>query len=162
MPAFSPNRTSARLLVDYAAAHWSDPADADKLAMVEDLYIKARSYALINKAAFAAALVFGLAVLIWPSVAVITADSPYAKALFQSAVVQTTVTGVAALAYALYSHYKRQQLAAENLMRYVLFSGDSVPAMVARVSGQLVGVDAGFDFGAGLAKGAGGKPAAGG
>ena len=151
MASPSPNRTSARLLLDYAATRWPEAADADRLAMMSDLYIKARSYALLNKAAFVTALVFGLAVLIWPSVAVVTADSPYAKALFQSAVVQTTVTGVAALAYALYAHYKRQQLAAENLMRYVLFSGDAVPAIVDRVSRQLLSVDTGFNFGDELA-----------
>jgi len=61
--------------------------------------------------------------------------------------VQTTITGVAALAYGIYSHYKRQQLAVENLMRYVLFSGDPVPTMFERVSRQLMRVDAGFNFG---------------
>ncbi len=137
------------MLADYAAAFWQVASGAERLGMIEDLYIKARSNALINKTAFFFALGFGLAVLVWPSNAVITADSPYAKALFQSAIVQTTITGVAALAYAVYSHYKRQQLAVENLMRYVLFSGDPVPAMVDRTTRALVGVD-GFDFGEGI------------
>ncbi len=133
------------MLLDYGQTRWA--ADGDRVAMLTDLYIKAWSYGLLNKIAFVAALGFGLAVLVWPSVAVITADTPYAKALFQSAIVQTTVTGVAALAYAVYAHYKRQQLAAENLMRYVLFSDDTVPRLYERVSRALSRVDAGFEFG---------------
>ncbi len=144
---FSPNKTSARMLVDYAHKRWHATADADRLAMICDLFIKARSYGLLNKVAFFVALMFGLAVLIWPSVAVITGDIGYSREFFKSAIVQTTVTGVAALAYGIYSHYKRQQLAVENLMRYVLFSGDPVPTMFERVSRQLMRVDAGFNFG---------------
>ncbi len=115
--------------------------DADRL------YIKAWSYALLNKIAFVFALVFGLAVLICPLVASLTARYPYVKAVFETAIVQTTVTGIAALAYAVYAHYKRQQLAAENLMRYVLFSNDPAPRLYERVSRALSRVDAGFEFG---------------
>lgn len=146
MALFSGNQTSARLLLDYGRKRWKADAGADHLALLSDLYIKARSYALINKVAFVFALVAGLAVLIWPSVAVITTDFGFKRALFESAVVQTTITAVAALAFAIYGHYKRQQVSVENLMRYVLFSGDPVPALFDRISRQLSRVDTGFNF----------------
>lgn len=146
MTGFSANQTSASLLLDYGRKRWAADADADHLALLSDLYIKARSYALINKIAFVFALIIGIAVLIWPSVAVITTDFGYKRALFESAVVQTTITAFAALAFAIYGHYKRQQLATENLMRYVLFSGDPLPLLFDRVSRQLSEVDSGFNF----------------
>jgi hypothetical protein len=146
MTGFSANQTSASLLLDYGRKRWAADADADHLALLGDLYIKARSYALINKIAFGFALISGMAVLVWPSVAVITTDFGYKRALFESAVVQTTITAIAALAFAIYGHYKRQQLATENLMRYVLFSGDPLPLLFDRVSRQLSTVDSGFNF----------------
>ena len=147
MAMFSANQTSASMLLEYGRKRWKDDAAADHLALLSDLYIKARSYALFNKIAFAFALVTGLAVLVWPSVAVITTDFGFKRALFESAVVQTTITAVAALAFAIYGHYKRQQVSAENLMRYVLFSGDPLPVLFERISRQMSRIDTGFNFG---------------
>lgn len=146
MPRLSTSQTSARLLLEYGSKRWKTEAGADHLALLTDLYIKAWSYALINKVAFVFALIAGLAVLVWPSVAVITTDFGFKRALFESAVVQTTITAVAALAFAIYGHYKRQQMSVENLMRYVLFSGDPLPALFDRISRQLSRIDTGFNF----------------
>ncbi len=156
MAMLATNQTSASMLLEYGRKRWNEDAGADHLALLSDLYIKAWSYALFNKIAFVFALVTGLAVLIWPSVAVITTDFGYKRALFESAVVQTTITAVAALAFAIYSHYKRQQGSAENLMRYVLFSGDPLPVLFERISRQLSRIDTGFNFSDELAK----RPAA--
>ena len=40
--------------------------------MLYDMYIKARSYALINKIAFWLAILAGIMVLVWPSIAIIS------------------------------------------------------------------------------------------
>lgn len=54
---FTPNKTSARLLVDFAAKHWAH-SDIEALRlrylMLYDLFIKARSYAILNKVFFLA------------------------------------------------------------------------------------------------------------
>lgn len=156
MPLISANQTSASMLLEYGRKRWTGEAGADHLALLSDLYIKARSYALINKVAFVFALMAGIAVLVWPSVAVITTDFGFKRALFESAVVQTTITAIAALAFAIYGHYKRQQMSIENLMRYVLFSGDPLPALFDRISRQLSRIDTGFNFAEDFSK----KPAA--
>jgi len=72
---YTPNKTSAKLLVDFASSQWginTGEASAERqnrFLMVYDLYIKARSYALINKVAFWFAIAVGVSVLVWPSLA---------------------------------------------------------------------------------------------
>lgn len=146
---FSPNKTSARLLVEYAAQAWQnsmDEAQRLRYLMVYDLFIKARSYAILNKIFFLTALAAGLAVLVWPSIAVIARDLGWQQGFWESAVVQTSVTGLAALLFAAYSHYKKRQTQAENLMRHVVFSGESASQVVEKILREMERMDQGFVF----------------
>lgn len=146
---FSPNKTSASLLVEFAAENWASSPSEElrrRYLMLYDLYIKARSYAILNKIFFWLALLAGLAVLAWPSVAVISKDFGIEKALFESAIVQTSVTGLAALMFAAYSHYKKRQVHAENLMRYVIFSNDTTAAIIEKILKEMERIDLGFGF----------------
>ena len=149
---FAPNKTSAKLLVDFAAKTWgigvaNVPVELQRrYLMVYDLYIKARSYALINKVSFWLAIMAGILVLAWPSIAVISKDYGVEREFLESAIVQTTVTGLAALMFAIYSHYKKRQTYMENLMRYIIFSEEVTGSLVEKVMVELERVDSGFAF----------------
>ena len=114
--------------------------------MIYDLYIKARSYAIINKVAFWLAAITGIMVLVWPSLAIITKDFGFEKEFLKSAIVQTTVTGLAALTFAVYSHYKKRQMYVENLMRYVIYSAQPSQNLVDKVVNEIDKIDTGFGF----------------
>jgi len=148
---FSPNKTSGRLLVDFAADAWgkssSEPLKLRYL-MVFDLFIKARSYAILNKLFFWLALVAGFALLAWPVIA-FKLDS---LGVGYSAMVQTSVTGLAALLFALYGHYKKRQTHAENLMRHVIFSSESLELLFEKVMKEMERMDQGFVFSETVAK----------
>ncbi|AEG01153.1 hypothetical protein [Methylomonas methanica] len=142
---FSPNKTSARLLVDFAADTWGkSPSEPLKLRylMVFDLFIKARSYGILNKVFFWLALGAGIALLVWPVIA-FKLDS---LGVGYSAIVQTSVTGLAALLFALYSHYKKRQTHTENLMRHVIFSSESLDVLFEKVMKEMERMDQGFVF----------------
>ena len=60
---------------------------------------------------------------------------------------QTTITAVAALAFAIYSHYKRQQVSAEKLDALRAVSrAIPLPVLFERISRQLSRIDTGFNF----------------
>ena len=147
-----PNQMSASLLIQYARLNASQASAKNKaqaeqrLVILYDLYIKARSYALLDKIFFWLSIVSALAVLLWPSIAVIFKDKLGQKEWAKSAVVQTTVTGIAALAFAFYSQYKDKQTYTENLMRYTLFSKDDPAALSSKVMEELGKIDKGFSF----------------
>jgi len=89
----------------------------------------------------------GATVLLWPSLAIFSKDFGWEKDFLNSAIVQTTVTGIAALTYAIYSHYKKRQMYAENLMRFVIYSEDKLPSIKDRVIQEMEKLDSGFNFG---------------
>ena len=147
-----PNQMSASLLIQYARLNASQAAARNKvqaeqrLVILYDLYIKARSYAVLDKVFFWLSIVSALAVLLWPSIAVIFKDKLGQKEWAKSAVVQTTVTGIAALAFAFYSEYKDKQTYTENLMRYALFSKDDNAVLSNKVMEEIAKIDKGFSF----------------
>ena len=149
---FTPNKTSAKLLVDYASCYWNidvndvRPELQKRFLMVYDLYIKARSYALINKISFWLAIAAGIMVLVWPSLAIVMKDFGFEKEFLKSAIVQTTITGLAALMFAVYSHYKKRQMYIENLMRYVIYSEGSEQILIDKVLKEMEKIDSGFSF----------------
>lgn len=146
---FSPNKTSATLLMEFAAENWASNQSEElrrRYLMVYDLYIKARSYAILNKLFFWLALLAGLMVLAWPSIAVISKDFGIEKTFLESAIVQTSVTGLAALMFAAYSHYKKRQTHAENLMRYVIFSNEPTTTIIEKILKEMERIDVGFVF----------------
>lgn len=148
---FTPNKTSARLLVDFASKHWAH-SDIEALRlrylMLYDLFIKARSYAILNKVFFWLALVAGISLLIWPAIA-FRLDS---LEVGFSAIVQTSVTGLAALMFALYGHYKKRQVHAENLMRHVVFSAESQGELFEKILQEMARIDQGFGFSESVSK----------
>lgn len=149
---FSPNKTSARLYIDFARSQvlWDqvseNPESLKRYLLIYDLYIKARSFAIINKVFFWTATVSGIMVLVWPSIAIVTKDLGAEKAFLSSAVVQTTITGLAALAFGIYSHYKKRQLFTENLIRSAIFSEERLGDLKDRVIKEMERIDAGFSF----------------
>ncbi len=150
MTVFSPNKTSAKLLVDYASERWgggdATPESHRRYLMIYDLYIKARSYSIINKVTFWFAIGAGIMVLLWPSLAIVTKDFGFEKEFLKSAIVQTTITGLALLTFAVYSHYKKRQMFVENLMRTVVYSDEDVGDLLERVVGEIARIDSGFGF----------------
>jgi hypothetical protein len=166
-PVFSGNKTSAKLLADFASANWgmekdgASPELQRRFLMVYDLYIKARSYAIINKISFWLSVAAGIMVLAWPSIAVISKDFGVDKEFLKSAIVQTSVTALAVLTFAVYSHYKKRQMVMENLMRHVVFSNDATEALLERVLKEMERIDTGFVFSESILKKGGPKPGAG-
>ncbi|MDN4500969.1 hypothetical protein QX776_00995 [Alteromonadaceae bacterium BrNp21-10] len=153
---FTPNKTSGRLLVDYAKRYWhvdTDNVSAEchkRYLMVYDLYIKARSFALINKIAFWLAIIAGILVLTWPALAVVSKDFGFEKDFLKSAMVQTTVTALAAMLFALYSHYKKRQMHMENLMRLLIYSPENETSLLDTILKELEKMDSGFSFSASI------------
>lgn len=152
--AASPNQTSAHFLLDYlrrrAEASDASPDGPEMLryALGFDVYIKARSYKIINGVFFWLALLFSLAVVGLPLVAAleITWTSPLLGKLVKAAVSQTTVTAGAALFIYIYRHYKARQMSAENLLREIAFSRTPVDRLVASVIDEMARIDRGFAF----------------
>jgi hypothetical protein len=152
----SPNQTSARLLMDYAKirvckASPSDSSgitsvnDEQKLILIYDLYVKARSYAILNKLFFWLSLLSAVAVFIWPSLGVFLKHA-LTQEWYKSAIVQTTITGIAALMFAFYSQYKDKQIYTENLMRYAVFSEQPINELAQKVIEEMGKIDNGFSF----------------
>ncbi|MEQ1529064.1 MAG: hypothetical protein ABL925_07095 [Methylococcales bacterium] len=152
----NPNQTSARLLMDYAKmpicqADKANPAvvtvDAErKLVLVYDLYVKARSYAILNKVFFWLSLVSAIAVFLWPALGVLLKEQLGNREWYKSAIVQTTITAVAALMFAFYSQYKDKQTYTENLMRYAVFADKPIDELAQKVIEEIGKIDNGFSF----------------
>lgn len=155
---YSANQISAKLLLEFAQKNWIDNNPAAALAehrrylMMHDLYIKARSYSLINKVAFWFALLLGIAVVVWPSFAVISQDFGWQKEFLKSAIVQTTVTAFAGLAFAIYAHYKKRQVYIENLMRSIVYAPAWDDSLLESVLKEMERIDSGFGFAQALSK----------
>jgi len=150
MEIFKPNQTSASLLIKYAEEKYyktKENKNIEKYLLTYDIFIKARSFYIINKIFFFLALMSGITVLLWPSLAIFAKDFGWEKGFLNSAIVQTTVTGIAALTYAIYNHYKKRQMYAENLMRFVIYSEDKLPDIKDRVVQEMESIDSGFSFG---------------
>jgi hypothetical protein len=152
----SPNQTSAKLLMDYAKsrvckANLNDSAeittvnDEQKLILIYDLYVKARSYAILNKLFFWLSIISASAVFIWPSLGIVLKNR-LTEEWYKSAVVQTTITGLAALMFAFYSQYKDKQTYTENLMRYAVFSDQPANELAQKVIEEMGKIDNGFSF----------------
>ncbi|AMK78160.1 MULTISPECIES: hypothetical protein [Methylomonas] len=153
----NPNQTSAKLLMDYAktAVCKTDSTDIAKpttveeerkLVLIYDLYVKARSYAILNKVFFWLSLISAVAVFLWPALGVLLKERLGEREWYKSAIVQTTVTGIAALMFAFYSQYKDKQTYTENLMRYAVFSDKPVDELSQKVIEEIGKIDIGFSF----------------
>lgn len=149
---YSVNQTSACLLVQFAQKVWLETETPPSLVnqqrylMVHDLYIKARSYSLINKVAFWFALFLGIAVVVWPAISIFAQDFGWEKEFLKSAIVQTTVTAFAGLTFAIYGHYKKRQLYIENIMRSLIYATEWNQGVIDRVLREVGRIDSGFGF----------------
>ena len=149
---FHTGQTSASLLIKHAE-HEKDMALPEKQAealkkytLLYDIYIKANSYAWLNKCFFWFSVISAVAVLLWPSLSVFLKSKADQWKWLKSSVVQTTVTAIAALMFTFYSQYKDKQTYAETLMRYVIFSEQSASQLSVRVAEELSRIDRGFSF----------------
>lgn len=149
---FMPRTISAALLYAYTTDRLRDRPANDETAsrtllLVSDLYVKARSYAWINKSAFWASLVLSVATLLWPAFSILAVEGTTLAAFVQSPIAQASVTALAALAIALYTNYKGKQNAMETLMRRVIFAKpDEIDALIQSVVDGIEKADMGFGF----------------
>lgn len=149
---YHPSQTSASLLIAYAEQQKTlAPAPQQQQAeqkylLLYDIYIKARSYALLNKVFFWLSLLAGVLVLLWPSLSIIFKARLQHWEWVKSATVQTTVTALAALMFSFYSDYKDKQTYAETLMRYVMYSEQPANQLAVKVAEELARIDRGFSF----------------
>ncbi len=149
---FLPRTISAALVysfvTDQMAARPDDDAVAQKtLLLTSDLYIKARSYAWINKTAFWASLVLSVLTVTWPALSLFSIPGNWAEPVLTSPVVQACVTALAALSIGIYSHYKTRQMIMENLMRRLIFGKpQDWETLVPSVVSEIEKADQGFSF----------------
>ncbi len=151
-----PNQTSAELLMDYAktgvckadksAITAANVEEERKLVLIYDLYAKARSYAILNKIFFWLSLLAAVTVFLWPALGVLLKARLGDQEWYKSAVVQTTVTAIAALMFAFYSQYKDKQTYTENLMRYAVFADKPVNELSPKIIEEISKIDNGFSF----------------
>ncbi len=147
---FSVNQTSAAMMEAFARSQWltgeSTPDLQKRYVLLFDLYIKARSYALINKAGFVLTLLGVLSLLAWPMIALLDQQMTAMLGLAGSAAIQTAVSGLTAFGYALYSHYKKRQQQMENLMRRLCHSDLPYQQLIAPLLSEIEKIDSGFAF----------------
>lgn len=148
-------QTSAELIFKYSKclAENTDGPASKKHLLITDIYIKAWSYSLINKIFFWFSISAAGLVVIWPSASVVLKKKIEEEGRLQwirSPVLQTTITGLAALSFALYAQYKDQQTSAETLMREVYFSTKDVEILAQSAAEELARIDRGFNFGSTL------------
>ena len=147
---FEPNKISATLLIDFARTQWGiDSGNASSqqqqhYLMLYDLCIKARAYAIINKGCLISAALAGFGALMWPALPAIIDACGFTSTLFNSTIVQTTITAFAAFTFGAYSYYKKRQLHIENLMRHTLFSHDAPAILIEHIIKEIEKIDAGF------------------
>lgn len=149
---YTPNKTSGALLIHFAEKMRENVKPSEKMEaeakylLTYDVYIKARSYALLNKVFFIFSLIAGIAVLVWPSMSIVFKNSQGKWEWIKSATVQTTVTAIAALMFSFYTQYKDKQTYAETLMRYLVFSKEPVSYLSGKITDELAKIDHGFSF----------------
>jgi hypothetical protein len=119
MTEFEKNQTTGAFLVS-ALAKRADTAEPGSEAYTRyelgfGVYIKARSYAILNKIAFVLAFIACLSVVSWPIVLVFMGKDAWIG-LVASTVTQTMITAVASFFILIYRHYKDRQTSAENLL----------------------------------------------
>ena len=144
----------------------SDNPDPRRVALVQDIQIKAWSYSILNKVTFWIAIALALAILVWPSFVAINAgrvkarkkdaeadadaddDTPthWSQRATTTSAIQTSIAALAALSFALYGHYKGNQVKAENMMREIIFADDLDADRISALLASIAEMDKGFGF----------------
>jgi hypothetical protein len=150
--AYRLGQTSASMLIKYAehrkiCANASEQEAAEqRYLLLFDVYIKAHSYAILNKVFFWLSVISAIMVLLWPSLSIVFKNRLDKWQWLKSATVQTTVTAIAALMFTFYSQYKDKQTYAETLMRHVIHSQQEPHQLALQVTEELARIDRGFSF----------------
>ena len=145
-------QTSGSMLIHYAEQSMNNAPETEKeqaekkYLLLYDIYIKAHSYAILNKIFFWLSVLSGLGVLLWPSLSILFKAKLSKWEWLKSATVQTTMTAIAALMFTFYSQYKDKQPYAETLMRHVVYSNQPITQLAITVSEELSRIDRGFSF----------------
>lgn len=111
------NQTCARFLVSEAEEKFKD--DIERLTMIKDIYIKVKSYAILNKTLFIVSIILALAVFIFPSLLVL--DSGIDVDSFNATILQSILAIVTGGGIFLYKDYKEKQTSMEVLLRKVFY-----------------------------------------
>ncbi len=135
----SPNQTSARYLLSVIENH-GDPA---KTEMAFDVFIKARSYVILNKVSFLFSIAGSVLVILWP---VIAAMAKGTGSILSDAIAQTAVTAFTGLAIYFYSHYKKKQMVTETLLRLIAFSDTPLPELSKTIVNEMQRIDIGIQL----------------
>lgn len=134
-----------------------DGQDALRVALIEDIFIKSWSYAVLNKGFFWLSMLLAALVLTWPALGAILkpADPPEGEdappptrlgRAVSAPSVQTSITALAAFCFAFYAHYKEKQAVSETLMRSVLYAQTVDQDLISSVVAQMTEMDSGFGF----------------
>ncbi|MFK7877019.1 MAG: hypothetical protein AB8B71_14750 [Paracoccaceae bacterium] len=127
--------------------------DRLRLTLIDDIYIKAWSYSLLNKVCFWISIVLAVLVLIYPALGPVLKSDPGTSALptwvaraISTSSVQTSLTALAAATFAFYGHYKDRQSASETLMRQLVVREVIEPVYLDDVVQRIAQMDKGFGF----------------
>lgn len=148
---FSIEQSSASMMIRYAEKMKNEAPPEHKqraerkFLLMYDVYLKTRSYAMVNKVFFILSIIFAIAVLLWPSLSIIFKKNLHWEWL-RSATVQTTVTAIAALMFTFYTQYKDKQTYSETMMRHIMYSNIPISTLAIKVSEELAKIDKGFSF----------------
>ena len=135
----------------------NNPLVMKRLALVDDIYIKSWSYSVLNKVFFWVSICLAVLVLLYPGLGPMFKYDPtnpehksktpnwFQRAITTSAV-QTSVTALAAFAFAFYAHYKDKQSVSETLMREVIFAERFDAEAVDDIVERIKQMDKGFGF----------------
>ena len=149
--ALSTSKMSAKFMLRYLEEKinkeklQNNETTVKKYALTHDLYIKAKSFALLNKVFFILACIFSLLILVWPSTATLL-DSFKGLTTTQFSIIQTSITGIAALSIAIYRHYKVRQLITETIMRLIVYREDFNNEFIDFVISEMSKIDQGYSF----------------
>lgn len=133
---------AAEYLIRAIEADVSGETDAElRKFMGRELFVKVRAFSRMNKAFAVPSVILSFSVILWPSLVII--DGFFRLAATQVAVVQTSLTALAALCIAAHVQYKRKQTEAETMLRLIAFSGQPVSELVLLVNSGM-SIDTGF------------------
>ena len=138
----------------HRVAKWNactNPTDTRAQAIyqiVSDIEIKFRSYAMLNKIAWIVSIVTVLVLILIPAVNSYTGSVKWIKKSksFLSPAQYPAITLLAAFVFSMYGDYKVRQAATENLMRYAIYTEDSITDISTFVIERLTTIDSGFEF----------------
>lgn len=138
-------KTSAKFLMDYIAnvSVQEDSETKAKIALAGDVYIKAWSWATLNKIFFFFSIFGTLSLIGWPVVVVIFSEKFPVQ---EATILQTSITAMTAFFVYMYRYYKSRQMFCENILRHIAFGTENLDTLVPKVIEGMNKLDKGFTF----------------